>query len=163
MAERARLSWGAEAGILGGIAVAAIFFVGDVVHMAPLSTPTALGRTFFGPGGTQMSGAMPDGALAMAVFAGNLVAFSVLHLLTFAFLGIGAVVLFNAMHWRLTAVSGALYGLLVCSAVFYLSLTLGAGALMEGLPGPLAVGVANGVAGGLIGGGVQFMQADVGA
>lgn len=158
MNERPKLVWGAEAGLLAGVAVAAIFFVGDAVHLTPLSTPTALGRTFVGPGGLHLTGDFPDGSVAAVTWAANLLALSLIHLLSFALLGVGAVLLFRRAGWRLNALTGALYGALACTGVFYLSMAAaGATVARAGLPSPIAVVAANLVAGAIIGGGVALM------
>lgn len=156
---RSRVVWGAEAGLVGGLVVAAFYFVTDLIHLAPLATPTALGRTFLGPGGFQLSGSFPDGAVTAVAFAANLVAFTLIHFLAFALLGAAAVVLFRARGWTLNARTGGLYGLLACSGVFYLSMVLGATTVVaSGVPALWSVLTANALAGAAMGGGVELMQ-----
>lgn len=155
---RPRLTWGAEAGVLGGAVVAAFYFVTDLVHLAPLSTPAALGRAFVGPGNVQLTGAFPDGAVAWVVFAANVVSFSLIHFLVFALLGVGAVLLSRGSGHSLNLFTGALYGLVVCSGVFYASMAFGATTVVaSGLPSLSSVLIANALAGAAIGGGVQLM------
>lgn len=157
--QRPRLIWGAEAGLLAGLVVAGFYFVSDLVHLAPLSTPTALGRTFMGPGGFQMTGSFPDGAVAAVAFAGNLTVFTLLHFLSFALLGVAAVVLFRSASWRLTPFTGALYGLTVCSGVFYASMAFASTSVVaSGVPHLGSVLLANTLAGACIGGGIRLMQ-----
>lgn len=158
---RPRLTWGAEAGVLGGAVVAAYYFVTDLVHLAPLSTPAALGRAFVGPGNVQLTGAFPDGAVAWVVFAANVASFTLIHFLAFALLGVGAVLLARVVARPLNVFTGALYGLVVCSGVFYASMAFGTTTIVaSGLPSLGSVLIANALAGAAIGGGVQLMARD---
>jgi hypothetical protein len=156
-----KLIWGAEAGLLAGFVVAGFYFVSDLVHLAPLSTPAALGRAFVGPGNVQLTGIFPDGVVAWVAFAGNLVAFTLLHFLVFAMLGVAAVLLFRAASWPLNLFTGALYGLVACSGVFYLSMAFASTTVLaSGVPHLGSVLVANALAGAAIGGGVRLMMRD---
>lgn len=157
-AQRIKLVWGAEAGLLGGLVVAVFYFVTDLLHLAPLSTPTALGRTFVGPGNMQLTGSLPDGAITWVAFAGNVLAFTLLHFLAFACLGVAAVVLFRRVSWPLNAATGAFYGLVACSAVFYLGTAMATTTVLaSGIPPVGSVLLANALAGAAMGGGVRLI------
>lgn len=159
MTDQPKLIWGAEAGLLAGIVVAAVFFVGDLVHLSPLSTPSAMGRTFVGPGGLQLTGDFPDGSVAAVAWAANLLALSLLHLLSFAALGVGAVLLFRTAGWHLDPWTGALYGAVACTAALYAGVAAAGATVAEaGIPSLGAVVATNVVAGAIIGGGVQLMR-----
>lgn len=163
--DRPLLIWGVESGLASGLAVAGYYFVIDLAHLAPLATPVALIGAFLGLGSTQSAGEPLRGAMAFAASLGDvhalalLVIFSLLHILVFTLLGMAAVWAFRSAAWPLNPVTGALYGLTVCSAVFYISLALaGHAAAAIGIPGLVSVLVANTLAGAAIGGGVQLME-----
>lgn len=146
-----RLERGAEAGLAGGLAVAAVFFLGDVLHLEALSTPTALSTHFFGPGGQVIN--MPEvaGIAGIVTMGGRVVAYSLIHLLAFAALGMGAALLLHGRSWLGMMVGGALYGATACTAVFL------AGRLISGSPfvveplSPTALILVNALAGAVMG------------
>ena len=147
-----RFGQGAYAGLSGGIAIAVFFLVGDLVHLSPLSTPLALGYTFLGPSGTPLDLPVVAQALTVASTGVRLVAFTAIHLAVFTALGVAAVFLFELYGWKLDVGTGALFGLIACSVVFYASLAfVGSGVVAE-LPSLWSVATGNLVAGALIGG-----------
>jgi len=151
--------------LAAGLAVAGYFFVVDLVRLAPLATPLALIRAFLGSGSIQATGGPFRGAVVFAASLGDvrsltlLAVFTLLHILVFTVLGLAAVATFRSAGWPLNLLTGALYGLTVCSAVFYIGLALaGTAAVTVGIPGPASVLVANTLAGAAMGGGVQLMD-----
>ena len=153
-----RVGQGAFAGLSGGIGVALFFLVGDLIQLTPLSTPMALGTTFLGPGGTSIDFPVVAQALTLASAGVRLVAVTAAHLAAFAALGIVAVLLFDAFGWSLGVGGGALFGLIVCSIVFYAGLAFAGSGVVSALPGVWAVLAGNVVAGGLIGGQVKLLR-----
>lgn len=100
---------GVIAGVLGGTAVVLFFFGLDLLHGDPFRTPAYLASAVFGGAGTEAG-------------AGLIVAFTALHYVVFAVLGAAAVILFRWAGLPQNLLLGAVYGLFVCSVLFYLSL-----------------------------------------
>jgi len=148
-----RVKTGAEAGLLAGAAVALFFFVLDLLAIHPFSTPTALAARWFGPGGYEIDVSMLARASAFIGSAFKLAVYTVSHFLAFAALGALAG---GVADWSRGLGSslgtGALFGLTVCSAVFYGGNLLFGGAVLSQLPGLPSVLAANLVAGLVIGG-----------
>ncbi len=76
----------------------------------------------------------------------NITSYTLLHLAVFAGLGIGAALLFERLDVPMNVATGALYGLLVGSPVFYGGLGIVAGDLLAAPNWPLVL-LGNGVAG----------------
>lgn len=141
---------GVLAGFVAGIAVIVLFLLYDVVRLAPLSTPVELAGVLFGvegPGPNISEGPARLSMVVTAVF--RVVAYTGVHLAVFAALGAFAVVLFHRLGLRLTPVSGAIYGLVVCTAVLYAAFAL----VWADFSGPGLAGVllANAGAGAVMG------------
>ncbi len=149
-----RISRGVQAGLLAGVFVAAFFFVADVIRLAPLATPIALSRVYL-PAGLQLESPELWHIASVLGFAVRLLALTALHLLVFALLGAGAVALFDRLHWRLNAGTGALYGLVVYSLAFYGAVTLGNRGVLDGVPAIWSLATANFFAGAITG---RFLQ-----
>ena len=155
-----RATHGAEAGLLAGGAVVALFLFQDAVRLAPLATPSALTQGFFGPGGVAFDTALLAQAAAMVGTGMSLLAYTVLHFLTFALVGVSAAFVLGGGAWWGAVAGGALYGVTVCTGAFY-----GARYLLHapihfdqiGLPTVL---VANLVAGVVMGGGLYLVRGD---
>lgn len=131
------ISHGVVAGILGGTAVAVFLFLVDLVQGDLFRTPAFLADALFNGGG----GAAGPFMIAL---------FTLLHLLVFAFIGAGAVLLFRWAELPQNLLLGAVYGLFASSVIFYASLVV-TGA--EVLPAPWwsAVLVGNLLAGVVMG------------
>ncbi len=153
-----RVVQGAYAGVSGGIAVAVFFLVADLVRLAPLSTPLALGTTFLGPGGSPIDLPVVSQLLVWSSAGVKLLAFTLMHLGAFAALGVLAVFLFDAMDWPLNVGTGALFGLIGCSIAFYASVAIASGGVVVELPSIWAVTVGNVAAGALIGGQAKLLR-----
>ena len=160
MRAHAWLSRGIPAGLMAGVAVAVFFLIGDVLRLSPLATPLSLGEILMAPGGFEVDLPVLAQLVAVVSYGASLVAFTLLHLLVFAALGVGAVAWFDLKDKPLTAKSGALYGLVVCTVVFYAGLLLPMGAVAESVPGLWSVLAANVVAGAVIGGCAEASKAE---
>lgn len=102
---------GVVAGVIGGTVVAAFFFFLDFAQGELFRTPAFLASVVFGNGPAEVG-------------AGLIVAFTLLHYLAFAVIGAGAVILFRWAGLPQNLLLGAVYGLFVCSLLFYLSLVV---------------------------------------
>lgn len=151
MGFRQQVTQGLQAGLLAGVTVAVVFFVTDLAQLSPLATPAALQRAFMGPGGTVLEFPLEARLAALVVFAIHLISFTVLHLLAFAVLGVGAAFVLSGRRFAACMLGGACYGLVVCSTVFYGSLALTGTHLVAEIPGIAAVVGANLVAGAVMG------------
>ncbi len=139
---------GFVAGLAAGVTVIVVFLVYDVVRVAPLSTPFELAGILFGAEGPPLglTGQARLAAIASAIF--RILAYTGFHLLVFGALGAGAVWLFNRMGRSLNVFTGALYGLIVCTAVLYGAFWL----VWTGVSAPSLTGVllANAAAGAVL-------------
>lgn len=149
---------GAYAGLCGGIAVAAFFFVGDVIRLQPFSSSFALAVKFFGPSGTSFDLPVLSQVIDWGGATLTVVAFTAVHLAVFVALGVAAVLVFRTFGWSLNAGTGAVYGLLACSAVFYAGIALASPVVVSELPNVWAVAGGNLLAGGLMGGQVALLR-----
>jgi hypothetical protein len=136
--------------LLGGVAVVAFFFVYDLVRLEPFSTPAFLSGAVVGSGSSSSAGDLGVFMTIASVItgAGHILAYAFLHLLVFCLLGVGAALMFLWIDEPPKVLSGALYGLLACSLVFYVALGL-TGAL-SGAPDWRAVVLGNLFAGGVM-------------
>lgn len=100
---------GLIAGVLAGLAVAAFFLLVDAVQAQPLRTPRFLAGALFNGGG---------GGIGLPLIA----AFTVVHLAVFAVIGGAAHLLFRWTELPLNPLTGGVYGLFVCTVLFYGSL-----------------------------------------
>lgn len=152
MGLRDRAIAGAEAGAVAAAGVAFAFFLMDVIHLQPLSTPTALSGAVLGPAGFELDVSFLSGPLAVVSLGLRLAAFTLLHFLTLALVGAAAAVF---LDWRSLAGSlskGALVLGALCTAVFYGVSLISESTLALESPGFRAVVIANVFAGLLIGG-----------
>ena len=124
---RTDLRDGALAGLLAGGALIIFIFSYDVLSFTPLATPDFLSSRVFG-GGDLSAGT--EARLRSARIA----AFTILHLVTFAFLGVLFARFLRFAQLRKTLLVGVLYGLIVCTAVFAAGMHL-TGAEMATEPG----------------------------
>lgn len=123
-----RLERGGEAGLAGGAAIAVLLLARDVLHLEPLYTPNALAAGFFGPGGYFIELPVAAGIMGGVALGARVVAFTTLHFLTFAVLGVAASFVLTRCSFARTVTGGVLFGLTACTAVFY------AGRLVSGSP-----------------------------
>lgn len=160
MYSASRVKTGLTAGLIAGATLAGMFLILDLGRLAPLSTPVNLSASFLGPGRFSIDTPVFSELVAIIVFIANLLVFTLLHFLAFAALGVGSCLTCDKCGVSLNVFTGALYGLLVCSLVFYLSLLVGVhGArAITGLPSPVTVLAASAFAGAVIGGCAQVMR-----
>ena len=123
-----RTKVGLQAGVLAGTAVIVLFFLLDLVRLQPLAT---------------------------TIFAGNLLTLTILHFLAFSILGVGAVWGCERCRIKLNVATGALYGLIAGSLVFYGCVALLGTNVLTDLPGPVSIAAGNLLAGAVMGGFVQ--------
>ncbi len=152
MSLRSSVAQGVQAGLLAGVAVAGFFFIGDLVRFEPLSTPAALSAQIVGPGGVTLDVPLIGWAVAGVIFGAQLLKLTMLHVLVFAALGVSLVTLRDRVGLPLNAGSGALFGLVVCTLVFYVSVAAAGGGVLSGVPSFWAIVAANGIAGAIMGG-----------
>lgn len=145
---------GMQAGLLAGGLVAAYFGLGDLLRLAPLSTPAALSRLYVG-GLVSVDVPIVSQLVGITMFGARLLVFTGLHLAVFAMLGGAAVVLFAIFRWPLNMGTGALYGLTVFSLVFYGGMAIAGREVLEGMPGLREVALANLLGGAVMGGFVR--------
>lgn len=100
---------GLIAGLLAGVAVAAFFLLVDAMQAEPLSTPRFLAGALFG---------RAPGEAGLVLVS----AFTVVHLVAFAAIGGAAQLLFRLTELPLNPLTGAVYGVFVCTLLFYGSL-----------------------------------------
>ena len=149
---------GVQAGLLSGTFVAVSFFVGDLINLAPLSTPLALIRKFSpreipqDGGSASLDLAAWSEVASWVSLGGGLLALTILHLLVFALLAVAAIAVFDRHHLPLNAATGAVWGLVVYSLVFELSMAMVSPDLVEGVPGFWSIAGANLLAGAIMGG-----------
>jgi len=155
---------GVQAGLLSGMFVAVFFFVGDLIRVAPLSTPLALMRKLAlreipqEGGSTSLDLAAASEVASWVTLGGGLLALTTLHLLVFVLLAVAAVALFDRHRLPLNAATGAVWGLVACSLVFELGLAIVSRDVVEDLPGFWSVAGANLFAGAIMGGYVQLRR-----
>ncbi len=146
---------GVQAGLLAGTVVAATFFVADLARLAPLATPTALSCSFLGSCDVVLSPLVVESVTIISI-GGRLAALTLLHLLVFSALGAGVVALCHYSRVPLNALTGALYGLVACSLVFYTAIWLSNAATAIELPSLGSILLVNLLAGAVMGGYFQL-------
>jgi len=152
---------GVRAGLLSGTFVAIFFFVGDLIHLAPLSTPLALMQKLSlqeipRGGSASLDQAALSEAASLLSSSGGLVALTALHLLVFALLGVAAIAFFEWCQLPLNAGTGAVWGLVVYSLVFELSMAIASPDVVQGVPSLWSVAGVNLLAGAVLGGYVRL-------
>jgi hypothetical protein len=138
---------GAKGGLLAGTAVFAVLFLYDLFRLDPLASPillsgAALGQPIEVTPGVEAALRAAD---VIRVSAG-LAKYAVLHFSVFAAIGIGAALFFQRGSVAVNTLTGALYGIVACSAVFYTGIALLAGSFLATPDWRIVVG-ANAVAG----------------
>jgi len=153
---------GVRAGLLTGTFVAMCYFVGDLVHLAPLSTPLALMQKLSlqripqDGGSTSLDLAAMSEAASLLSVGGGLLALTALHLLAFVLLAVAAVAFFEWCQLPLNAATGAVWGLVVYSLVFELTMAIASPDLVLGVPTLWSVAGVNLLAGAIMGGYLQL-------
>lgn len=159
----APLRHGALAGLLAGAWIVVFFLVYDLLLFRPLATPTSL------------SEALPDvlteplldrealtAGIDAKLAAVRVFIFSVIHLATFAMLGVVLSMMLHAGTMRQTLLAGGLYGLTACTLLFFGGLQV-TGVEPSSEPGWPSVLLGNCVAGVVMMGYLKFVEAQRGA
>ena len=134
-------SWsGVQGGLIAGVLLAAAFFLYDLLRFEPLATPTFL-ADLLAAGGERTS-ALFERTYTMA----RVLWFTVVHLIVFGAVGYGAAWFFRLSDYRKSIWMGALYGLVICSAVFEGGLRL-TGTTIAAVPRWPAILIGNAIAG----------------
>jgi hypothetical protein len=151
-----RAGIGVRAGLLAGGFVAAAFFVADLARFAPLATPVALSGGLLGSGSASFDSPLLVSSLALVSFGGHLAGITLVHFLTFAALGAGAVLVCDVCEVPLNIWTAALFGLSAFSLTFFAATWLTGAARVVELPGPRSVLLVNLLAGAVMGGYYQL-------
>jgi len=149
---------GIQAGLLGGGAVAGLFFLLDLLHLQPLATPFALAGRIMGPASPSFDAPVVSQLVGVVILAGNILALTLLHFLAFSLLGLGAVWGCEKCRISLNPLTGALYGLTLGSGVYYASMAFFGRAVLADAPGLFMVALANLTAGAIMGGFNQLVR-----
>ena len=153
-----RCAQGAEAGVIAGAAVALLFLFLDFVHLTPLATPEALSAGLFTPSGYAYDTGLVAQAASMVGTGFHLLTYTVLHIGTFAVLGVAAAFVLGNAGWAGSLVGGMFFGLTVCTGVFWLSRDLlSTPVVMESVTLPSLL-VANTIAGAILGAGIYLAR-----
>ena len=158
MSESSRITQGLRGGFLAAGTVAVFFFVSDLLHLTPLSTPAALGHAVLGPWGVAIDFPIVAQVANGALFGGKLLTLTGLHFMTFGLLGIGAVAVFDRYRVPLNIVSGSVFGLVAYSTIFAIAMAMVGSDVLTGLPGIGSVAVANLLGGAVMGGYMQMCE-----
>ena len=133
---------GITVGLLGAATVAAWFFLIDVAAGRPFHTPAALGSAVF-LGAT--------GREAISLTPGIVLAYSVLHVTAFLFAGLGFVLLARTVERAPSLIHLAVLGAILLEAITF-SMLVGFGEWVLGAVSIWAIGIANLLAIGTMGG-----------
>ncbi|MGH7540121.1 MAG: hypothetical protein ACRELC_03885 [Gemmatimonadota bacterium] len=131
----ARTLWdGIVAGLLAGVVLAVLFYFYDLGQGAPLRTPAFLWGALTGQAEIEPT-------------TGVIVAFTIVHFIVWAALGVLAALLIEWGGLPRNFLIGAAYGLFACSVVFYLGLIRAPDDIVLSAPGWPAVFFGNTLAG----------------
>ncbi len=145
--DRARLlAHGAAGGLFAGVAVILVFLTYDFFRLDPLGTPMLIARALHAPMDASPQLIAASRVADIILIARSLVTYAVFHFGVFAALGAGAAVLFERVGVAKNLLTGALYGLIACSAVFYTGNAMVGGGVLEA-PDWRIVLLANAIAG----------------
>lgn len=158
-----RIALGAEAGALAGAGVILLFLFQDTLRLEPLATPNALALGLVGPEGVPLDTELVGRAVGVTVLGVRLLAYTFLHFLVFALVGVASVFLIPGGSWLRSLASGGVVGVTLCTAVFYGSRWIGDAPVHLDAVGPASVLVANAVAGVILGAGLYLGRSEAGA
>jgi len=143
----------AEAGIAGGliaaVVVAALFFLDGAIHLHPLAVPQALASGLLG-GGNDASGAISQVG-SFAVVTVEIVAYTLVHLLTFGAVGATAAFVVDVSSFWKGLLGGVAYVGIACTGLLYFVGWMADTPVALDVLGLPRVLVANVIAGGIIG------------
>lgn len=151
-----RFALGAEAGALAGAGVILLFLFQDALSLEPLATPSALAMGLLDAGEYGFDADLLGRILGGAVLGIRLLAYTFLHFLAFAAVGVAGAFVLRGGSWLGSLVGGGLFGVTMCTAVFYGSRwAVDAPVHLEAV-GPASIMVANTVAGVIMGAGLYL-------
>lgn len=151
--ERSKL--GIQAGVAGGAAVVIFVFLLDLARLEPLATPLHLGTRLLMPTSPFLEMPVLSQLISITMFAGNLLALTVLHFLAFSTLGWGAVWASDSFGFSMNPMTGSVFGLTLGSLALFGCLALcGEPVIGESLS-PLSAILSNLLAGAVMGGVIQ--------
>jgi hypothetical protein len=134
------------------------YFFADLIRLEPLLTPSALSATLAFPAVDQSYlhwAALPASYLW---FGERLLLLTVAHFLAFALLGVAAVALFRAAALHMNPLTGAIFGAVVCSLVFFATYSVANDQVVRGTPSAASVLLANVLAGMAMGAYVRLSE-----
>jgi len=143
------LRHGLIAGLLGGLSIIIFFLASDAISLQPLATPDSLSENL--PGLSEIATGVAGDIGGRVAFVGRIGIFTLLHLCVFAVLGTLLATLRQMSGARKSLLFGGLYGLTVCTVVFFGGLSL-SGDLFSAAPEWPLVLLANFVSGVVMGG-----------
>jgi hypothetical protein len=138
---------GIRAGLFAGGIVATTFFVADLARLAPLDTPLTLGAGLPGANFLSFDSPLLVEGVAMFSFGGQLIGITVVHFLTFAALGLAAVLACEAFRVPLNWLSAGLFGLIGFTLVYLVVTWFSGAASVVVLPSARSVLLVNLAAG----------------
>lgn len=112
-----RAEAGAVAGLLGGIAVAALFFVQGAIHLHPLAVPSELASGLFGGAANNPGSTSGLGSDVVSVL--KTLEYTIAHLLAFAAVGVSAAFILDGSRFWTSVWGGAAYVGAVCTGLLY--------------------------------------------
>lgn len=154
-----RVIQGAEAGILAGVAVVLVFLAGDVLHLAPVETPTLLAAELFGVRVNGAESGLIASTVELAVTGFRLLAYTVLHFCAFALVGVAGAFILGTTSLGASIAGGTLFGGTACSAIFYGCRWIAGDTpvVMEGVAAPTVI-LANCLAGAILGSALYLVR-----
>ena len=123
---------GMVGGLAAGFVVALWFFLADVVSGQVLRTPVLLARVILGLESTDGVAALASPQLVLG--------YTVIHFTIFAFLGAVMAMFLAAIKIAPSVLLGAIFGVAVPTAVYYLVLLITGGDVLNVLPAPHVLG-----------------------
>ncbi len=144
-----RVQAGAAGGLLGAVAVAALFFLQGALALHPLTVPAALASALFS-GGSAGSGAA--GSLgSYFLLPLEILAYTVVHVTVFAAVGASAALVLNGSGFWRSLAGGVAYTSVTCTGLLYLVLWFADTPVALDVLGLPRVLLANALAGAIIG------------
>jgi hypothetical protein len=138
-------------GFLAAATVAVFYFVADLLQLAPLATPAALGHALMGPWAVELDFPIVAQAANGALYGAKLFSLTAIHFLAFGVVTAVVVALCDRIALPVNVVSGAVLGLVGYTAAFGIGLALLSIPSAAGVPGVGSAALANLMGGGIMG------------
>jgi hypothetical protein len=146
-----RVASGATAGIVAGIAVAIFYLVVGAVRLQPFAVPVTLSSELLRASNVAATTVTAARMASLESIGAQVLTYTVLHLLTFAAVGVVAAFVLDVASFWLSLLGGVAYGSVVCTAVLYASGWVAATPIALHSLGLRSVLLANAMAGGVLG------------